>query len=175
MQDDTHFINTFTKISQQMFPYLLSSWRFSLVHAQEETGQTIHIPIKKTFLCEFQLFGGILLFAGNFIQHNMLQIHLSASSKGSFCCMAATMAEQLLGTRLICLARWIQINPLLLPPTAKKGFISSRVMPLLLADGDFSTDSVISLQKDIGAGYLTGKSAKKTAWERKKDLKNQQK
>lgn len=59
--------------------------------------------------------------------------------------MAATMAEQLLGTRLICLARWIQINPLLLPPTAKKGFISSRVMPSLLADGGFSTDSVISL------------------------------
>lgn len=123
-------------------------------------------------VCEFQLFGSIPLFAGDFVQYNMLQI-LSASSKGSFCRMAATTAEQLLGTRVICLARWIQINPLLLPPTAKKGFISSRVLPLLLADGDFSTDSVISLYKDNGAGQLMGESAKKTAWERKKDLKNQ--
>ncbi len=142
--------------SNRCFHTLLSpSWRSSLVHAQKETGQITHIPIKFFlffifflfffFFCEFQLFGGILLFAGNFIQHNMLQIHLSVSSKGSFCCMAATTAEQLLGTRLICLARWIQINPLLLPPTAKKGFISSRVTSLLLADGDFSTDSVIRL------------------------------
>lgn len=59
--------------------------------------------------------------------------------------MVTTTAEKLLGTRVTCLARWIQINPLPLPPTAKKGLISSRVTPLLLADGDFSTDRVISL------------------------------
>lgn len=74
----------------------------------------------------------------------VLQTHRPVSSKRSFPRRATAAAERCLDTRRMCPARGIQINPLLLPLTAKKGLFLHVSRPYCLQVEVF-TDSAIGL------------------------------